>query len=155
MSVEWERIGPPATAFLLDSVPEYGSYVRVVDTFTIGRLAEAAGLNVETLRYYERRGLLEEPPRTESGYRQYSSSDLWRLQFIRRGKELGFSLSEIAEMLGSGDRSSGTILDATRAKIAAVERRQRELEELRGRLEQLAQLCERGKADDCVDLQVS
>ena len=69
-------------------------------SFTIGRLAETAGVNVETVRYYERRGLLEQPPRPGQGYRQYSDADVWRLQFIRRGKDLGFTLAEIAELLG-------------------------------------------------------
>ena len=123
-------------------------------TYTIGRLAEAAGVHLETIRYYERRGLLETPPRTASGYRQYSSADLWRLQFIRRAKELGFTLAEIADMLGSEDRSAASILDATRTKIAAVEAQQRELEALRCRLSQLAQLCEQGDAD-CVALQLT
>src|SRR5436853_6538348 len=68
-----------------------GRYRRIVagvGTYTIGKLAEAAGVNVETVRYYERRGLLEQPERDGGGYRQYNAGDLWRLQFIRRGKQL-------------------------------------------------------------------
>ena len=126
-----------------------------MDTFTIGRLAEAAGVHIETVRYYERRGLLEEPPRSESGYRQYSPSDVWRLQFIRRAKELGFTLTEISEMMGPGSRSPATILEATRAKIEAVERRRRELEQVHARLSQLAKLCEQGDAADCVALRLT
>jgi MerR family mercuric resistance operon transcriptional regulator len=64
-----------------------------VETLTIGQLAREAGVNIETIRYYERRRLLQEPPRTSSGYRQYSSTDLWRLQFITRAKQLGFTLA--------------------------------------------------------------
>ncbi|MCH7939031.1 MAG: MerR family transcriptional regulator, partial [Candidatus Marinimicrobia bacterium] len=58
---------------------------------TTSQLANSAGVNVETLRYYERRGLLPEPPRRASGYRQYSQDDVARLQFIKRAKDLGFT----------------------------------------------------------------
>ncbi|MGH9280074.1 MAG: MerR family transcriptional regulator [Acidimicrobiales bacterium] len=126
----------------------------MAETFTIGRLAEAAGVNVETVRYYERRGLLEQPSRAGGGYRQYSASELWRLQFIRRAKDLGFTLSEISDLLGSRDRSTRAVLDATRAKVAVVEARLRELDQLRYRLTQLAEICERGDASDCVNLEV-
>ncbi len=101
-------------------------------TFTIGKLAEAAGVNVETVRYYERRGLLEQPPRPGQGYRQYSDADVWRLQFIRRGKDLGFTLAEIADLLGpDGERSSDAIRRAARAKIDLVDQRIGELGETR------------------------
>lgn len=70
-----------------------------MSTLTTGELAERAGVNVQTVRYYERRGLLREPPRTESGYRQYDDSDLDRLRFIRTAQRLGFKLEEIDELL--------------------------------------------------------
>ena len=71
--------------------------VRILDgvTRTIGELAEAAGVAVDTVRFYERRGLLPAPPRTASGYRQYDDDALDRLRFILRAKELGFTLAEI------------------------------------------------------------
>lgn len=71
-------------------------------TLTIGRLARRAGLSVETLRFYERSGLLPEPPRNGAGYRSYALEDADRLKFIRRVKELGFSLEDIAELLKLG-----------------------------------------------------
>ena len=127
-----------------------------MSAFTIGRLAQAAGVNVETVRYYERRGLLEQPTRPDGGYRQYGAADLWRLQFIRRGKGLGFSLAEIGELLGDdGDRPAAVILEAARAKIALVDQRRRELETMRGRLEQLAALSARDDDPDCVALRVT
>lgn len=139
-----------------------------VESFTIGRLAAAAGVNVETVRYYERRGLIDQPPLPPSGYRQYSGDHLWRLRFVARGKELGFTLAEIAEVMGPGDASGSggagadpvagsaeAVLAATRAKIAAVEERQRQLYRQRCRLEQLAQLCESGDAADCLALRVA
>jgi DNA-binding transcriptional MerR regulator len=122
--------------------------------FTIGRLAEAAGVHVETVRYYEREGLLQPPPRTASGYRQYGEGDLWRLEFIARGKRLGFTLKEIAALLEDGAASPDTVLAATRRKIEEVVARQHELEELRLRLEAMVGLCERGD-DDCAALNVT
>ncbi len=129
-----------------------------MESFTIGRLAAAAGVNVETVRYDERRGLIDQPPLPRSGYRQYSGDDLWRPRFIARGKELGFTLAEIAEVMSPGDAGEGAaaaVLAATRAKIAAVEERQRQLYRQRCRLEQLAQLCESGDAADCLALRIA
>jgi MerR family mercuric resistance operon transcriptional regulator len=126
-----------------------------VDPLTIGELARRAGVNVETVRYYERRGLLDEPPRTPSGYRQYGADDLWRLQFIARAKQLGFTLAEIADLVGDhGQRSTMGVLDAARTKLASVEERQRDLVELRGRLERLVQLCADGDPGACTSLDV-
>ena len=130
-------------------------------SFTIGKLAEAAGVHVETVRYYERRGLIDQPPRTGSGYRQYAADDLWRLQFIRRGKQLGFSLAEIGALLGGeggegrpGAGSPAAVLAAARAAIGAVDERRRQLDRQRCRLEQLAALCQDGADADCVALRV-
>ena len=67
-------------------------------TMTIGRLAKEAGVNIDTIRYYERHGLLPRPARRESGYREYSRADVARLSFVRRAKELGFSLCDIGEL---------------------------------------------------------
>ena len=120
-------------------------------TLTIGRLAEAAGVHVETVRYYERQGLLRQPPRTASGYRQYGDDDLWRLGFIARGKRLGFTLKEIAALLDGPDPDA--VLAATRRKIDEVVARQAELDDLRSRLEAMVGLCERGD-DDCATLQL-
>lgn len=66
---------------------------------TIGQVARQAGVGVETVRFYERQGLLAPPERTTSGYRQYEEEAIWRLRFIRRAKELGFTLNEIKELL--------------------------------------------------------
>ena len=124
----------------------YGPYPESVETLTIGGLADAAGVNVETIRYYERRGLLDEPPRSPAGYRQYSPADLWRLKFIGRAKALGFTLAEITEMVAppSGTQSAATILAAARSKLETVQRQQQDLADMEGRLEQLVDLCEDG-----------
>jgi MerR family mercuric resistance operon transcriptional regulator len=125
-----------------------------VKSLTIGELARAAGVNVETVRYYERRGLIEEPPRSPSGYRQYSPDDLWRLQFIARAKQLGFTLREITEIFGDDPRSPAGILDVARTKLTAVDARQRELAVVQERLERLVALCEGGDPCACTALDV-
>jgi MerR family transcriptional regulator, copper efflux regulator len=71
----------------------------VMTTMTIGALAQAAGVGVETVRYYERTGLLDAPPRTPSGYRKYPPETVDRLGFIKHAQRLGFSLAEVAELL--------------------------------------------------------
>jgi DNA-binding transcriptional MerR regulator len=126
-----------------------------VNELSIGQLADAAGVHVETIRYYERRGLIAEPPRTPAGYRQYSPDDLWRLQFIGRAKRLGFTLAEIDELIGEQrDGASDRVVAAARAKIAAVDQQVEELHATRARLEQLLDVCADG-GDDCVALNLS
>jgi DNA-binding transcriptional MerR regulator len=125
-----------------------------MEALTIGQLAHEAGVHIETVRYYERRGLLREPPRTPAGYRQYSSDDLWRLQFIARAKRLGFTLAEIAT-LGTGDSaSSADVVRIAQSKINALEVRQRELLDTQARLRSLVALCEGSNGADCAGLRV-
>lgn len=112
---------------------------------TIGRLAEAAGVNVETIRYYERRGLIDQPPRSAQGYRHYDDDALWRLSFIRRAKDLGFTLAEIAALLETDDtgaRSSARVLATASTRLAAVEQELHDLEAVRGRLRSLLDRCQ-------------
>jgi DNA-binding transcriptional MerR regulator len=118
-----------------------------VDTLTLGALAREAGVNPETIRYYERRGLLAEPPRTPSGYRQYSEGDRERLALIRRAKDLGFTLAEIADLVGEGTRgSTADVRLAAAAKLADLERRMAALGDQRRRLRALLAACEAGDA---------
>jgi MerR family copper efflux transcriptional regulator len=111
-----------------------------MQTITIGRLAKEAGVNIDTIRYYERHGLLPRAARRESGYREYAPADVARLSFIRRAKELGFSLTDISELLSlSQNRHNGVrgvkrkaeerLADVER-KIAALKRVQRGLKTL-------------------------
>ena len=112
---------------------------------TIGRVAEAAEVNVPTIRYYERRGIIAEPPRTASGYRQYDASVVDRIRFIRRAQELGFALEEIDDLLDlrvDDPASCDAVEAATRAKLETVEGKIRELERLRGTLRALVRSCE-------------
>ena len=123
---------------------------------TIGKLAAAEGVGVETVRFYQRRGLLAEPERNGSGYREYSEADRARLLFIRRARQLGFTLGEITELLGPAEaRSTEEIARAAGAKIAAIDDQVRDLTLLRCRLRRLVHVCERGNGEDCTTLYVS
>ena len=123
---------------------------------TIGQLAAAAGVHVETIRYYERRGLLPEPPRSPGGYRQYGSDDLWRLEFVGRAKALGFTLTEVGELLEEDTRRDvGSVRAIVLRKLEAIEARQRELAGVRSRLERLADVCADPDSDDCGALRLT
>jgi len=125
-------------------------------THTIGEVARRAGVNVETVRYYERRGLVAEPPRTESGYRQYPASTVRRIRFVKRAQELGFSLREIAELLAlrvEAGAPCGAVLERTREKITDIDRRIADLERMREALLPLVDACAADTAStDCVIL---
>ena len=111
----------------------------------IGELAREAGVGVETIRFYERRGLLREPPRRPSGYRQYRPTEVKRLRFIRRAKELGFSLAEILELLelnAEEPGSCGRIRRQLADKADVVDKRIRDLRRVRAALVELRSLCE-------------
>lgn len=122
-------------------------------TLTIGQVAAAAAVNVQTIRYYERRGLFTAPRRTASGYRQYAEEAVVRLRFIKHAQELGFSLNEIQELLALRVRHGAAcdpVERRTRQKIEVVESKIRDLERIRQTLEQLAAACAaRRPTDDC------
>jgi Hg(II)-responsive transcriptional regulator len=120
------------------------------DRLRIGEVAARAGVNVQTLRYYERRGLLAEPERTASGYRLYPSEAVQLVRFIKRAQELGFSLNEIEQLLRlRDDRASSCeeVQALAEAKIDTIEAKIRQLAALREALEVLVRSCERGDAD--------
>lgn len=109
----------------------------------IGKLAAKAGVGIDTVRFYERNGLLPKPDRTASGYRLYGPDEAARLQFIRRAKTLGFTLEEIRELLalndGSGRRSS--VRGITERRLADIEEKLAELQRLRKTLRHLLHEC--------------
>jgi DNA-binding transcriptional MerR regulator len=118
-----------------------------VDALTLAALARSVGVNPETIRYYERRGLLAPPPRTASGYRQYSALDRERLALIRRAKDLGFTLAEIADLVGDGPAGSlAGVRAAVAGKLAEVGRRRAALDDQERRLRALLAACESGAA---------
>ena len=114
---------------------------------TIGRVARAAGVAIDTIRYYEREGLLPEPERRLSGYRDYAPDAITRLRFIRRAKELGFTLGEIRELLAllalSADRERGVrgVRQRAETRLAEIERRIRELKRVQRGLKNLIDAC--------------
>ena len=116
---------------------------------TIGTLAKAAGVGVETVRFYQRRGLLAEPPRA-GGIRRYAPADVERLRFIKRAQAAGFTLAEIGELIAldaGEDRPRARELAASR--IAALDEKIAELKEARASLATLARDCGEGRAGPC------
>ncbi len=112
---------------------------------TIGQLARRANVNIQTVLYYERRGLVPEPRRTPSGYRQYGEPTVARIRFIKRAQELGFSLKEIAELLAIRVRHAaacGSVERKTHAKIDLIEQKFRELQGMKTALERVIAACE-------------
>lgn len=117
-------------------------------TMTIGRVAEAAGVNVETVRFYQRQGLIEEPVRPLGGVRRYGVEFVSRLRFIKRAKQLGFSLAEVKRLLVLEDpQSCGRARSLAAEKLALVEVRIADLERMRSVLTRLVARCDvrRGK----------
>ena len=114
-----------------------------MSNLTIGKIAKASGLSIETIRYYEREGILPEPGRTEAGYRIYPESSIARLRFVRRAKRLGFTLAEIRNLLmlsdGAGDTAQVKAL--TEQKLALIKQRIEDLSRMRDALEELADRC--------------
>jgi len=121
-------------------------------TLGIGKLARLTDTKVETIRYYERIGLLPAPARTSGNYRTYARPHLERLSFIRRGRDLGFSLDEIRELLRLSDDRSQPCAEVdriARLHLTEVERKLADLAALRAQLEQLIGQCQRGTVADC------
>ncbi|RMG54929.1 MAG: heavy metal-responsive transcriptional regulator [Gammaproteobacteria bacterium] len=111
---------------------------------TIGKLARAEGIAAETLRYYERIGLLLPEARSEAGYRLYGEDARRRLRFIRRAQALGFTLSEIRELLALGDEPEGSMADVkalAAARMADIEQRIADLQRMRDALGLLHDRC--------------
>ena len=112
--------------------------------FTIGTLAQQADVAVDTIRYYEREGLLPQPQRSASGYREYAEADVRRVRFIRRAKDLGFSLEEIRELLSlESDREHGVeaIKERANRRLDELDRRIAQLVEMRDELARLVAAC--------------
>ena len=119
-------------------------------TLRIGEVAGRAGVNVQTLRYYERRGLLSEPQRTAAGYRLYPEDTVQVVRFIKRAQGLGFSLTEIERLLSLRDdrvSSCDEVQALAEAKIAKIDEKLRRLSALKGALQVLVRSCEEGAAD--------
>jgi MerR family transcriptional regulator, copper efflux regulator len=121
---------------------------------TIGRVAGAAGVSIDTIRFYERQGLIEKPRRNFSGYRNYSDAVLDRLRFISDAKRLGFTLKEIKELLSQGVKSTaecGPVTRKAEAKLAEMNDEIARLQRLRVTLRKMVEAC----GGQCVPMQAS
>jgi DNA-binding transcriptional MerR regulator len=126
-----------------------------MESMGIGALAKRAGVGIDTVRYYERAGLLAPKARLASGYRRYSGLEVARLRFIRRAQALGFTLKEIRELLAlSARKDVGRVKRTAQAKLVNVEQRIAELQRVRTGLATLIAACPgHGRAADCPILQ--
>lgn len=123
------------------------------NALTIGKLASRGGVNIETIRYYERRGLLPKPSRAASGYRLYADDAVRWLRFIKQAQLLGFSLTEIQELLSLRMRpgtTCGDIKQRAHQKIAAVDQKIEDLRRIKSALTKLAAACRgKGPTSEC------
>lgn len=118
----------------------------------IGELSKATATNVETIRYYERIGLLPEPARTESGYRSYDPAHRSRLKFIRHSRDLGFTIEEIRSLLDLSDHPDRDCSEADQIAthhLEQVEKKIAQLDVLRAELSRIVGRCRGGLAGDC------
>lgn len=119
---------------------------------TIGGLAARTGVNIETIRYYERIGMIPSPPRTAGGQRRYDESHLRRLAFLRRCRELGFPLDEIRALLAlvdGGDYSCEDVRNMTLRHLDSVRRRIADLQVMERTLDRMAAECAGGAVPEC------
>lgn len=117
-------------------------------SMTIGALAAAAGVHVETVRYYQRRGLVPEPPRPRGGVRRYGREDAERLRFIKRAQTLGFTLAEVENLATLKERRScRATRDLAVAKLRIIDGRLRELRHLRAEIARLIADCDANTED--------
>ena len=128
-------------------------HTQSTPNLAIGALARSAGVGIDTIRYYEREGLLPQPRRRASGYRDYDLHAVARLRFIRRAKSLGFTLDDIRELLAlSADHERGVrnVKQRAEARVAKLDERIRELQRMRRGLKVLIGACPgRGEPDAC------
>ena len=131
----------------------FGSGGRKKDFLSIGQLARCAGVHVETVRYYERRGLMPKPARRASGYRPYSREDATRIRFIKRAQEIGFSLAEIADLLSlriDADVACDEVRAHAEEKMAEIDEKIRTLQQMRDTLKNLVVSCKaRAPTGEC------
>lgn len=115
------------------------------ENLTIGRLASEAGVSVETIRYYQRRGLLKEPAKPMGGHRRYSFAEARRVRFIKRAQQLGFTLDEVTSLLALEDgRSCWETRALAEQKLAVIEQRLDDLSRMQGVLRALVAQCGEG-----------
>lgn len=114
------------------------------DWLTIGRLARAANVHVETIRYYQRVGLVHEPAKPFEGFRHYPPETIARVHFIKRAQKLGFSLKDIAHLLELGDGHCEDVREQAEARLAQIEAQIKDLQSMRKALRKLVTECRSG-----------
>lgn len=117
-------------------------------TRTISKVAKELAINIETVRFYERRGLIEQPSKPELGYRHYPDETVNRIRFIKRAQELGFSLEEIANLLSLNDRPCAQVQELAEDKLRAVMEKMADLKRLANALKALLMQCQNNKDDE-------
>lgn len=125
-------------------------------TYPIGTLSQLSGVNIETIRYYEKVGLLPAASRAENGYRQYDNASIERLTFVRRGRELGFKIDEIRELLALAHHPDQPCSNAdrmTRSHLETIEGKIRDLQRMRRALRQVVD-CHGQTAENCQLLRI-
>jgi len=115
---------------------------------TIGKLAHSAGVNVETIRYYQRVGLLEEPAKPAWGYRHYPAETVARIRFIKRAQQLGFTLKEISELLSLGDGHCTDVQTLAEQKRDKIDQQISDLQAMRQVLTHLVEACQSNRSSD-------
>ena len=128
------------------------SHHEIVSTLTRGQLSKATGCNIETIRYYEKSGLLPDPPRSTAGYRVYSEVHTARLRFILRARELGFNMDDIRGLLGlvdGGTQTFAEVRERTERHLAEVRAKIADLRRIEKVLASTAAKCTGDKVPDC------
>ena len=121
----------------------------MTNKLTIGKLAEAAGVGVETIRFYEKRGLLVQPEKPLSGFREYPENSINRIQFIRRAKQLGFTLDEILALLHLDTNQCQATRQLAQEKRAEIARQAEQLQAMLEALDELINDCVSTTGDAC------
>ena len=117
-------------------------------SLTIGVVAKQAGIGVETIRFYQREGLLTEPPKPETGFRQYPPETIERIRFIQRAKELGFTLAEIGTLLQLSASDCTATRELTQQKLDAVRAKITDLQAMEAALDELVTTCKSSQPTD-------
>jgi len=123
---------------------------------TSGQVARRGGVNLQSIRFYEREGLLPKAPRGSNGYRAFTEDDVRRVRFIKRAQELGFSLKEIAELLelrSHSDSACSQVRSHANEKVAQIDRKVRELRKIRTELLRLLKACDGASKSRCAILE--
>ena len=122
---------------------------------TISRAAQRAGVGIETIRYYQRRGLIEEPARPDHGYRIYPEQTIAQVRFIKRAQELGFSLKEVKTLVELGDEKCLETRDLAALKLELVETKIRDLQSIENNLRDLIRYCDSRREDEACPIYYS